>query len=105
MKPKITIHSFSNGAAIFNWGGDIDPKQFEQFRAMWTEAWEKSRRLKQRPVFSIGGTDVEVVIHANPLGEEPFDFDALSHAFGSLGWEVEDEQIEAFIDGLRSYYS
>ena len=88
-KPKITVNTFTNGAAILQFEGDVRSHQIDAFREMWTEAWEKSKHEKTKPVFSIGNTDVEVIEHRNPLGEEWITFDALSHAFGSLGWEVE----------------
>jgi len=70
MKPRITIHSFRNGAAIFEWDGDVTAKQIDVFREMWTEAWETPRKKRQRPVFMFGGTETVVVVHSNPLGEE-----------------------------------
>lgn len=103
MKPKITVHSFSNGTAILVFDGDVRPEQLDEFRKMWLDAWAKAKQDSLRPIFQIGGTDVDVVTHANPLGEE-IGFDAVSHAFGALGMYVEDEQIEAFIEGLRSFY-
>jgi len=103
-KPKITVHAFSNGTAMLSFEGDVRPQQIDAFRQMWNDAWEIAKAKHQKPVVMLGGADVEVVVHESPLGEDPFDFDAISHAFGSLGEYKEDEEIEAFIVALREYF-
>lgn len=102
-RPKFTVHSFTNGAAILQFGDAVDAVMVNTFREMWEEAWKDAREHNRKPVFAVGSMDVEVIEHQNPLGEE-VDFDAVSHAFGALGEYKEDEEIEAFVEALRSYY-
>jgi len=99
--PKHTaiVHVFSNGAGLVEFDEQVHPEQIEQFKRYWDLA---QREARDAPVHMVGGVRLTIVEHHNPLGPD-HSFDALSHAFGSLGWMVEDEQIEALIEALKTY--
>ena len=96
---EVTVHTFSNGAALMEFGGDVRPEQIESFKAFWREEVAKH---KSPPIIQFGDTVVKVVDHPNPFGPD-HTFDAISHAFGALGEYKEDEEIWAFIEALKQH--
>ena len=93
------VHVFSNGAGLIEFDQEISPTQIDQFREYWTST---QRKEQGAAIHMVGGVRLTIVEHHNPLGPD-HSFDAFSHAFESLDWEVEDERIEALIEALKTY--
>jgi len=102
-KPPHTaiVHVFSNGAGLIEFDQEIRPEQIEHFKQYWDST---QRKAQGAAIHMVGGVKITVVEHLNPLGPD-YSFDAMSHAFGVLDWDVEDDRIEALIEALKTYES
>jgi hypothetical protein len=60
---KITVHSFSNGAAIIEMPEDTPKGYVEKLK----EAWDETSQRFGMPFIFAGDVDVEVIEHRNPL--------------------------------------
>ena len=96
---KVTVHTYSNGTGLVVFDGDVEPDLIKRFKQAWKSAVDEGKP----PTFYLAGFDVETEDHPNPWAGFDIDFDTLSHAFGGLGWEVEDEEIEALLDQIQTY--
>ena len=59
----VTIHVFTNGSAIFDFGETLTPEQVEVFREMYTKDQKSGQGL-----FFLAQARVEVITHDVPLG-------------------------------------
>jgi hypothetical protein len=100
-KPELTaiVHVFSNGAGLIEFDEQVRPEQIDNFKQYWQSAQRKERGAA---IHMVGGVRLTIVEHQNPLGPD-FTFDAISHAFGALGEYKEDEEIEAFVEALKTF--